>query len=281
MTEKNILTELTKFLESTAPNVRTCITGLAKVTPRADMSPIWYVDQTAPSRLMLHCDLEHGDRLFGTSDENTLSGGFQFLQYVCRNCGDYEKTYAVVTELKRNGPDGSRIAEIMKLGESPPFGAPISARIEKLLNKDDLELYRKGTRSEAHGLGIGAATYFRRIVDSHWKLLLKELRRAAEKLPHTDLAIFDRALQQNQFSNAVKELKDAIPGKLLIRNGKNPLTLLYKPLSVQLHSLTDDQCRQQAAAIRIVLTALLENIAEVLKDQEELDSAVSRLEQIK
>ena len=83
-----------------------------------------------------------------------LIRGFQFLEYVCRDCGVYEKTYALMMVLQRAGGDG--IAEVMKLGEYPPFGAPISARIQKLLGKDDLELYRKGSRSEAQGLGIGA-----------------------------------------------------------------------------------------------------------------------------
>lgn len=68
---------------------------------------------------------------------------------------------------------------------------------------------------------------------------------------------------------------------LLILNGENPLTLLYRPLSVQLHELTDEQCLQQAADIRVVLTALLENIADVLKDQGELQSAANRLKQIR
>ena len=169
----------------------------------------------------------------------------------------------------------------MKLGEYPPFGAPIAGRIQKLLDTEDLELYRRGSRSEAQGLGIGAATYFRRIVESRWKLLVKELCRAADRLGHPDLAVFDHALRETQFSAAVKMLKDAIPDKLLILNGENPLTLLYSPLSVQLHELTDDQCLQQAADIRIVLTALLENIADVLKDQEELKSAANRLKNIR
>ena len=97
----------------------------------------------------------------------------------------------------------------------------------------------------------------------------------------TNLAVFDNALQETQFSAAVKMLNDAIPDKLLILNGENPLILLYSPLSVQLHELTDEECLQQAADIRTVLTALLENIADVLKDQEELKSAANRLKQIK
>ena len=207
--------QLRKFLESTPPNVSVCMG----------------VRPFAPKILHLHCDVDDGVRRFDSSSPNSLGYGFRFLEYVCKDCGEFEKTYALLIELrKRDGDDP--IAEIMKLGEFPPFGAPISARIQDLLDKDDLELYRKGSRSEAHGLGIGAATYFRRIVDSQWKRLVTELRRAAEKLGYADLAVFDKALQETQFSTAVKMLKDAIPDKLLILSGKNPLTLLYSPLSV-------------------------------------------------
>jgi len=169
----------------------------------------------------------------------------------------------------------------MKLGEYPPFGAPISDRIAKLLTKDDLELYRKGTRAEAQGLGIGAATYFRRIVEGQWKELVTEIRSAAATLGVEDLSLYDAALKETQFSRAVEMLKDAIPVKLLILDGENPLTLLYQPLSVSLHGMTDEECLQQAADIRTVLTALLENIAEVLKDQAELKTAAARLKQAK
>ena len=283
MGSKDAVEKLKVFLESTPPNIKARIPGLAKEqfsTISGGGSMRWVVVSSGPMRLELHCDVDDGVRRFDASDENSLGGNrFQFLTYVCRDCCVYEKTYALKMVLQRVGGDG--IAEVMKLGEYPPFGAPISARIQKLLGNDDLELYRKGSRSEAQGLGIGAATYFRRIVDSHWKLLVTELRRAADKLGHADLAVFDNALEETQFSAAVKMLKDAIPSKLLILDGENPLTLLYPPLSVQLHALTDEQCLQQAADIRTVLTALLENIADVLKDQEELKSAVNRIKQIK
>ena len=39
-------------------------------------------------------------------------------------------------------------------------------------------------------------------------------------------------------------LKDAIPSKLLILDRENPLTLLYKSLSRQLHDLSDEECVQ-------------------------------------
>jgi hypothetical protein len=70
-------------------------------------------------------------------------------------------------------------------------------------------------------------------------------------------------------------LKEAIPAKLFILGGENPLTLLYQPLSAGLHDLSDEECLQQAADIRTELTALLENIADVLKDQDELRNAAA------
>ena len=74
--------------------------------------------------------------------------------------------------------------------------------------------------------------------------------------------MYDDALKEKQFSKAVEILKGAIPAKLLLVGGGNPLTLLYEPLSKQLHKLTDEECLREAADIRIVLTALLENIAD-------------------
>ena len=91
--------------------------------------------------------------------------------------------------------------------------------------------------------------------------------------------MYDDAMGETQFSEAVAMLKDAIPEKLLILKGENPLTLLYKPLSQQLHGMTDEECLQQAADIRLVLTVLLENIAEVMKDQDELTAAAKRLKE--
>ena len=62
---------------------------------------------------------------------------------------------------------------------------------------------------------------------------------------------------------------------------KNALTLLSHPLRVQLHDLSDEQCMQQAGdMLQLVLTALLENIADVLKDQDVLKEAASRLKQV-
>ncbi len=262
------------FLETTPPNTQMEIQGVAAQRRESGYYSIWFL--SAP-HIHLHCEHDDGSRRFeftgGKEIHVSSSWNYNFITYQCRDCGTTKKTFAVL--IIRDGAD----CKVMKLGEYPPFSAPISSRIEKLLTKSDLEFYRKGVRAEAQGLGIGAATYFRRIVEEQWQRLVTEIRRAAERLGVEDLGVYDAALRETQFSKAVAMLKDAIPEKLLIVAGKNPLTLLYQPLSQQLHELTDEACLQQAADIRVVLTVLLENIADVMKDQDELSAAATRLKE--
>lgn len=261
------------FLESTPANTGVKIAGLCANLMTSVGARYWALQNPL---INMHCEKDGGPRRFKpASPEVVLRDLMQyaFITYACRDCGTVSKTFAILVVRQAEGAD----AEVMKLGEYPPFAAPISRRIEKLLTAEDLALYRKGTRAEAHGLGIGAATYFRRIVESQWKLLVSEIKEAAIKLGRKDTAIYDKALSETQFSSAVELLKDALPEKLLILEGENPLTLLYRPLSKGLHELSDEDCLQQAVDIRTVLTALLENIALVLKDQDGLRGAASRL----
>jgi hypothetical protein len=46
-----------------------------------------------------------------------------------------------------------------------------------------------------------------------------------------------------------------------------------------IHTFSDEECLQQAGDIRVVLAALLENIAQVLADHNELKEAAKRLSQ--
>jgi hypothetical protein len=265
------------FLESTPPNTSVSVSNLLARREPLAASGSWAIRTV---ELELYCEDDGGVRTFVTATSQLLvgQGPAALVRYTCRNCGGGEKLFALMMEQDDDRPMDVRL---MKLGEFPPFGAPISKRISKLLDAEDLELYRKGVRAEAQGLGVGAASYFRRIVENQWQRLVTEIREAAVQLGITDLAVFDEASRENSFSKAVAMLNDAIPAKLLILDGRNPLTLLHKPLSVQLHGLSDAECLQQAADIRLVLTALLENIADVLKQQDELRAAVGRLGQVR
>ena len=271
------LLEWKKFLESTAAYVETKFENL--VADHAKTSG--YKWGFIPPRIQLYCEIDDGIRWFDPMEDFVYCGRYStsFLIYGCRDCGRWQKILALI--LSPGDLNAKPIVlTAMKLGEHPPFGSHLAKRLQNMLSKADLELYRKGLRTEREGQGIGAAAYYRRVVDSQWKTLVKKLRDAAQKLgtPPEQLKVFEDALEQPQFSTAVDLLKDAIPPKLLILDGRNPLTLLYRPLSAQLHDLSDEQCLQQAADIRVVLNETFDNISRVLKEDEDLKAAVARLQ---
>lgn len=265
-----------EFLESTPAYVEHQFENLIR-----DMTPSGpgYEWGFHSPRIQLYCEVDDGVRWCDPSVKvDCAQYRTLFIRYTCRDCGQWGKTFALI--LSPNVAVKATVLTSIKLGEYPPFGSHLAKRLQDMLPETDLKLYRKGLRVEREGQGIGAAAYFRRVVDNQWKALVKKLRDAAEKLgtPLEGLRIFEEALTQQQFSTAVDMLRDAIPAKLLILDGRNPLTLLYKPLSVQIHNLSDEQCLQQAADIRVVLNETFDNISRVLKDDETLKAAVSRLQ---
>lgn len=90
------------------------------------------------------------------------------------------------------------------------------------------------------------------------------------------LAAIEAAKNEQQFTKAVKGLKDAFPPVLLI-NGHNPLVLLHGALSQGVHNLPDEDCLTLATSIRVVLVELVEKLAHALKDEKEITDALTRL----
>jgi hypothetical protein len=145
----------------------------------------------------------------------------------------------------------------------------------------DQEIFHKGRRAEAQGMGIGAFAYYRRVVENQKNRLIDEIIKVS-KLLNADSAIvanLEAARKETQFHKAVQIVKDGIPDVLRI-SGHNPLTLLHAALSDGLHDQSDEECLTRAETIRLVLAELSERIAEALKDHKELNQAVSKLLQI-
>ena len=229
MTKETATKEWVEFLQTVPPSSGTSIPALVGIDPHT------LARHVSVPLLHLHCDHDGELRqFFSAGGQQRPPGGvylgstqssdapvYKFLTYRCRNCLHSDNTFALAIEWKDCD------VEIIEAGEFPTFSAPISPRIKNLLDYTNFELYRKGVRATAQALGIGAASYFRRIVEDQWKCLVTEIRRAAEELGVEDLSIYDAAIRKRQFSSAVDVLKDAIPPKLLILNGQNPLTPLH------------------------------------------------------
>ncbi len=196
-----------------------------------------------------------------------------FLKYTCRDCQKGEKTYCVVICPIDNAGNG----EAIKIGEIPELYVQVPKSLEKLLG-DDFAIFRRGLICEKRGLGIGAFTYYRRVVESQKSHLISEILRVAQKLnaPKEVLTTLGQAASEKQFARAVDAVKDVIPESLLI-DSHNPLKLLHNSLSIGVHSETDEDCLKVAHSIRLVLADLSEKLGLALADQRDLKAAVSDL----
>jgi hypothetical protein len=215
---------------------------------------------------------------FGDPDELPQGRAKEiFLRYTCRNCGEYFKIFSVSV---RRGEEGKG-TEVYKFGEYPPFGPPLPSRVLRLV-QDDRDFFMKGRQCENQGLGIGAFSYYRRVLENQWGRIVDEIIRVARAI-NVSQEIIDSLLavrDQQQFSKAVKEIKSAIPPGLLI-NGEDPLLLLHNALSQGVHTLPDEDCLSLATSIRVVLVEFAEKLGEALKDEKELKDAIARLSQIR
>jgi hypothetical protein len=201
-----------------------------------------------------------------------------FMQYRCKNCENNVKSFSLIVFERYEG--GSAL--VVKVGEWPPFGPKTPPRLLRLLGSDK-ELFLKGRRAENYGLGIGAFTYYRRVVENQKNRLLDEIIEVVQKVeskPAEIVADLVKAKETFQFTQAIAGVKLAIPQTLLV-DGRNPLLLLHSTLSSGIHDKSDDECLELARSIRIVLAGLVERIDQALSEKKELSEAVSKLLKVK
>lgn len=268
------------FLESVPPSVKYRVGGLA--TPGNFGAKV-----ISETDITLHCasELCQGPRAFALAEPNHRDVYLPetkiidvFLLYQCRNCLSTFKTIAVAVKCDE-GSDADGVAK--KYGEDPPYGPHTPPRLIKLIGPHR-ELFLKGRRAESQGLGVGAFAYYRRVVEDEKDRLFDAIIAAAQKIRVNDDLIENLKLakSETQFSTAVEQIKYGLPDSLNI-NGHNPLTLLHNALSNGLHAQTDDECLDIASSIRLVLAALADRISQALKEEAELNAAVTKLMQKK
>jgi len=203
--------------------------------------------------------------------ENTVS-------FRCCNCRKSTyKFFLEITSSIDNDADNKTIFQIQKVGQTPRHGKRIPSKASKIIGKER-DLFFKGSISENQGLGIGAFSYYRRVIDSQKDKIFDEIIKVLNLTTGNETLIQELtgAKTETQFTKAVDKIKTALPDGLKI-SGHDPLTLLYKALSEGLHSHTDEECLENAHDIKLVLFQFSERLDSALKDDAELSSAVNRL----
>ncbi|MCH7827203.1 MAG: hypothetical protein IIC75_04395 [Bacteroidetes bacterium] len=262
---------LTKFLTESPPSTKTNI----QIEDAILRATNWF--QIVIPDIKLYCNNESclGERYFKCNNR------FEFyidrwtnshLEFKCKNCSENIKVYSIAV----NAYDETQI-NIIKIGEWPAFGPHTPAKLISLIGPDRDE-FLKGRKSESQNLGIGAFTYYRRVVENQKNRIIDEMIKALQNNNSAKEVIqkFEVAKSETQFSKAIDAVKEAFPEMLLI-NGHNPLTILHSALSEGIHNHNDEECLEYAKSIRIVLSELAERLSQLSKNHSELQKAITNL----
>jgi len=268
---------LVEFLESKPPSSIINVEFTIKTEHYHSGDTSYYL---VVPQIQIHCPNDdcNGSRFFRGTEDNVgplIIGKWKFIyiEYKCSNCLTNTKTYSVAFSLNEDRAAG----RAYKFGELPMYGPPTPSKLISLIGPDR-ELFLKGRTSENMGQGIGAFSYYRRVVENQKDRILDEIIKVSKVvgLSAENIEVLENAKKETQFSKAINSVKDALPQSLLI-DGHNPLTLLYSALSDGMHAQEDDFCLRIASSIRVVLGELAERLGQALKDEAELKNAVSAL----
>jgi hypothetical protein len=271
---------ISEFFESVPPNQQVPISDITAWRPIRDGRN--YTNTINTPEIQLHCSNEacNGTRFFRcVSNPISLDSEgwrYAYLTYRCSNCQKTTKTFSIAAIIDKTDKD-NKSGYSFKFGEYPTYGPPTPSRLIKLIGPDR-DLFLQGRRCENQGLGIGAFVYYRRVVENQKNRIFEEIIKVAKKLNAAadEISELENAKKEIQFSKAMSMVKKGIPQALLI-NGHNPLLLLHRALSEGVHDRNDKECLELASSVRVVLSELSDHLGQALKDEAELNHALSKL----
>ena len=226
---------IAEFLEKTPPNQLTQISDL--VAPEYAGGQFGYYTKLNIPTLKLYCPHASCTRTMNFRCIDISNDGRHvvtdnvalfYITYQCSNCQIEQKVFSLAARVCRIGePKG----ECYKYGEFPPYGPHVSSKLIELIGPDK-NLFLQGRRCENQGLGIGAFTYYRRVVENQKNSILGEIVAVSEKMGVTEdkIKTLREAINETRFGKALDLAKNVIPASLLIE-GHNPMRLLYRALS--------------------------------------------------
>jgi hypothetical protein len=235
-----------------------------------------------PSEIWVHCEhqncggvrrhIKREDKKF-QREENF----YCFVAYGCTNCAEYGKIFAIKVEQTAED-DANGVCT--KIYQEPPFGQPIPKRLFHIIGEANREYFLQARRAIARGLGVGAYSYYRRIVENTKFDLVGSVLEVAQatNASTAQIELLRKAQSETQFSKAISVLLDvsAIPAVLLI-DGHNPLSLLHDLLSEGIHQLSDRECLERSQEAEVVLCEIADRMQIAMTERKTVKGAITSI----
>ncbi len=186
-----------------------------------------------------------------TQRNHSVAGRIALAIYICASCQQEYQAFLLKFD--------DKLSFVMKVGQFPPWNITVHDDLSRLLGRHEGN-FRKGLTCESQGYGIGAYSYYRRIVEEIIDKLLSSIQ---SLLSEDEKVAYEQALQAAKKTTVASEkidlVKDLLPSSL--RSGNmNPLSILHATLSEGMHDRTDEECLEAATHIREILVYLVDQI---------------------
>ena len=236
---------------------------------------MWYVS-TPDLNLFCNSDSCGGMRVFSNTSDSVALGACDWQEVVmtfnCRNCKKGVKYFAVLVYRDKNDQ-----GEAFKIGEWPPHGARIHTHVKSLIGSSH-EVFLKGRRSENQAMGIGAFSYYKRVVEEQMASFLDEIIRVSEcvQSPPEVKTQLEKAKKEEGLSKMAEQVTQVIPNVLRM-DGHDPISLLSEALAKAEKVQSDEEYLELAKSIRVILTHLGSKIHQVLNEGADIKKVVHLL----
>jgi hypothetical protein len=211
----------------------------------------------------LHCEICNDTRPFrfprnsitGHSTNKDDNDGIHRFHFVCTGC--QAQSFICWVQVSRP-PKGW----IQKIGQYPSFATLYSAKLKryrKVLTPEDYNELRRAVGLAAHGIGIGAFVYLRRIFER----LIEE----AHQIVRQDAAWDEDLFLQSRMPEKIALLASHLPS-FLVENKS-----LYGILSKGIHDLSEDECLQFFLITQLGIELILEERIATKEKNERIEQA--------
>jgi hypothetical protein len=202
------------------------------------------------------------------------------VRYACMHCRQEEIRIWLAVEVPRDkNPDESTgqitTMTLRKLGQWPAQHVEPSREVVKGLKKPVAEMFKKGLTSLAHGYGLGALAYFRRVVEEASTDMIDLFADNAAAEGDNKAAEAIRATKGQRMEDRLKLASEALPATLK-PGGVNPLAVLYDHYSRGIHGLSDEECLEVARELYDVLEYIFRNWRTQMQDATRFRTTVRR-----
>ena len=188
--------------------------------------------------------------------------------YLCAACGRYERHFLLTFSTNKDF--------VLKTGQYPPWDMSVDKNIADLLGAY-VDHYRKALVCESQNYGIGAVSYYRRIVEDIIDTLLDSI---AAILPASEADRYQAALAETKKTIVTQDkialVKDMLP-EILRPNGINPLSILHQSLSEGLHEKSEDECSEIASTIKEAIIFLVNQVLSTREQSMKFSDGMKKL----